>query len=129
MPLPTPLAPFGKQHQPVFSALSKGMDLFIRMYDIYGGYHRAPDDRFTATSQTTASTPWVGQESSSVHALLPAVQDSQEDMEGSICLSCAPLRSLSHLRVVEAGPRGIRGEGSSLDDVVTLNLVRERKLL
>jgi len=38
-------------HWPVFVALSKGMDLFIHMYDIYGEYRAAPDDRLTAMFQ------------------------------------------------------------------------------
>ena len=69
---------------------------------------------------------WVGRECNSVRALLSA-QDSQEEVGDNICPSCAPLRNLSYLRIIEADLR--EGEDISSNEAVILNFVRQRKHL
>jgi len=72
---------------------------------------------------------WVGQECNPVRALLPATQDSQEDVGENTCSPCVPLRNLSHLRIIEADLRDTEDEDSPPNEAVILNLVRHRKIL
>jgi len=72
---------------------------------------------------------WVGQECNPIRALLPATQDSQEDVGENTCSPCVPLRNLSHLRIIEADLRDTEDEDSPPNEAVILNLVRQRKIL
>ena len=72
---------------------------------------------------------WAGRECNSVRALLPATQDSQEDVQGGACLPYIPLRNLSCLRIIEADLKGIEDDDGPPNETIILNLVRQRKIL
>ena len=86
---------------------------------------------FERTPALRELVTWAGRKCMSVRALLPALQDSRIEDEGSETYlpPWVPLSNLSYLRIIEADLREIEDAEGYANDAAILDLVRQRRLL